>query len=103
MSEQLRLDGTEVPVDLTPVVYALTEVQRGILAMIGQHGFISSTQAGVIVHNHRGWCGFGGRSAPGEKSEACCGYASADGLEACKRLLKRNLVRREKPGRWVRP
>lgn len=102
MSEQLRLDGTEVPVALTPVLYNLTEVQRGILHTIGQQGYISSTQAGVIVHRARGACGFGSRSV-GEKSAACCGYAAADGLEACKRLMKRNLVVREKPGRWVRP
>lgn len=102
MSEQLRLDGTEVPVELTPVSQGLTEVQRGILHRIGEQGYISSTQAGVLVHIARGWCGFGSKNGPNE-GEACCGYACADGLEACKRLLKRNLVRREKPGRWVRP
>lgn len=102
MSEQLRIDGTEVPVELTPASQGLTEAQRGILHTIGEHGFISSTQAGVIVHNARGHCGFGSKSAL-TAGEACCGYACADGLEACKRLMKRNLVRRDKPGHWVRP
>jgi hypothetical protein len=102
VSEQLRIDGTEVPVALTPVLYALSDSQRGILHTIGEHGFISSTQAGVIVHGARGWCGFGSKSSMGG-GEQCCGYACADGLEAMKRLLKRNLVRRERPGRWVRP
>lgn len=102
MSEQLRLDGTEVPVELTPTSQGLTEVQRGILHMIGEHGYISSTQAGTIIHTQR--AASTPRITNPQYVEIMHRYAAADGLAACNRLAKRGLVQRgDKLGRWVRP
>lgn len=101
MSEQLRLDGTEVPLANEAAKTPLTPAQREILRHIGEHGHITSTEAGTIIHRQRQ--ASNPRITNPQYIEVMHRYACADGLEACKRLLKRNLVRREKPGRWVRP
>lgn len=101
MSEQLRLDGTEVPAGLTVAAYALTPAQREILAVIDENGHITSTEAGTIIHRQRQ--ASNPRITNPQYIEIMHRYACADGLEACKRLMKRNLLRRESPGRWVRP
>lgn len=99
---QLRMDGEEVELgDTFPVARrdgGLTPVQREILRSLP----IRSVEAGVIVHRHRGYCGYGAKGGSMEREDAlgCCPYAAADGLEACKRLAKRGLLRRTSPGRW---
>jgi hypothetical protein len=110
---QIRLDGTEVELNdefaVARSAMPLSPVQRLILASAP----IRSVEAGVIVHASRGHCGFGARGGrighvvdgkfvplDRPKGIACCAYAAADGLEACKRLAKRGLLRRVAPGRW---
>lgn len=96
---QLTTDGREVthpPPDFR--IAPLTRRQRQIVAYARNEGAISSTTAGVIMHSTRD-CSLKGRR-PGPKAIACCVYAHADGLSACKRLAKRGLLERTSPGRW---
>lgn len=102
MSEQLRLDGTAVPIVQSAAKSPLTPAQRAILAFVAEHGVITSTQAGTIIHTQRQ------ASNPhitnSQYVRVMHPYAAADGLAACKRLMKRGLVMRgDKLGRWVRP
>lgn len=95
---QLTIEGREVPHPVPRPNRAqnppLTEFQRAILAVIQDEGFVTSTRAGVILHKLRGSCGFGQKPHPGPDAEACCGYASSDGSDACKRLAKRGYLYR---------
>lgn len=78
----------------------LVASQRAILAHVAKHGSIRSIEAGVYAH--------GGRRSDhsyGYTGRGCCQYASKDGLEACKRLMRRGLLVRalDSPARWVAP
>lgn len=95
MSEQLVLCGGG-PVLAVADTRRLSGVQRAILRHVGEHGSIRSVEAGVFAHAGRrpdhsyGYSGLG-----------CCQYAAKDGLESCKRLLERGLLRRDVPGVWT--
>lgn len=86
---QLTFDGREVPV-VNPPKHPppLTHVQASIMERMRRDGSITSTAAGLIVHGEQTY-----RNR----------YASADGLEAMKRLQKRGLAHRDpaKLGRWL--
>lgn len=68
----------------------LAPAQHEILRLIQTYGAITSTQAGTIVHAHR--------EDRGKGKER---YRSSDGCDAMKRLKKRGLVRRARPGTWI--
>lgn len=103
---QITFDGREVPVPDTAAprtTAPLSELQRAVLAHIRDQGAITSTDAGVLVHVSRPApkgpaCAALRRANGGRK--ACCQYAAGDGLDVCKRLLARGLVRRTARGRW---
>jgi hypothetical protein len=102
---QLTIDGDE---EARRETKALTQLQQRILARIRDTGQIRSVEAGRMVHEARGkYCAsHGGARAHmnrGEDSLGCCAYASADGLDAMKRLTKRGLVKKVSPGIWVAP
>lgn len=92
MSKQLTIDGREVPAEglrsrrgQSPI----TPVQRAVLRYLKEHGSIRSVDAGIILFDIQG--------QPWRRQ-----YASADGLEVLKRMMKRGLVRRtDKRGVWV--
>lgn len=99
---QLRLDGSEV---VTPVVridrQPLSGAQHQILAHVRDHGYIRSVEAGVLAHRlskHPQHAQMYRHPGIG-----CCPYASTDGNEVCKRLMKRGLLRRDPTtrGRWI--
>ena len=110
---QLKIDGGEVSSEQARRTSragrlpGLNTAQREILNQIHEDGNIRSVEAGVIIHSHREFpCGrkVGAGSYTGPKTAGrigCCGYASADGLEAMKRLEKRGLVKRQVDGLWV--
>lgn len=84
---QLNFDGKEVPVLRRPKSNPpLTPAQREILRFAGKNRGIRSVQAGEIVHSMDRR-----RDAQIHRRR----YASADGLEAMKRLMKRGLVYRD--------
>jgi hypothetical protein len=91
---QLTIDGREVqhpaPAGTRPPLGA---AQREVMRHLGLFGHLTSTQAGVIVHDVRrakgGRCG---PQPPGDVSLACCIYAASDGTEVMKRLRKRGYV-----------
>ena len=96
---QLTLDGREVqhpaPTGVRPPLGA---AQREVLRHLGLFGSITSTQAGVIVHEQRrarqgyGGCGTGAKWRSEYTGAGCCPYASTDGTEVMKRLKKRGYV-----------
>jgi len=93
MVMQLTLDGKEVPHVRITAHSNLTESQREILRQLGARGFITSTEAGVIVHSFARNQTEVGRLARRK-------YAAADGLAAMYRLAARGLVVRVEPGVW---
>ena len=107
---QLTIDGREVshPPSTGDLRHhpRLTLLQLGILAHVQDHGFITSTEAGMLAHRFRGSCGTPGahrwqplRYYGGEgTSEACCGLAATDGSAACSRLARRGYLHRQ---RWL--
>ena len=95
---QLKIDGGETPVIAPARRYRLSTAQKAILRRLAEDGSIRSTDAGVIVHEHR-------RGATAQSLELDRKYAAADGLEAMKRLERQGLCRRdyERLGRWLQP
>jgi len=96
---QLTLDGREVqhpaPGTTRPPLGA---AQREVMRHLGLFGSITSTQAGVIVHEQRtarnGYrsCGIGAKTDSDYNGAGCCPYAVSDGTEVMKRLRKRGYV-----------
>lgn len=97
----MTLEGGEVPLEQVAAAprssWRPTGVQAAIMRKIAADGFISSTDAGVIVHESRG------RPCGGYLGGGCCRWASTDGLEAMKRLAAHGVVVRVVAGRWERP
>lgn len=134
MSYQLDLAGGSTPLaDLQPQrARGLTRQQHAILEHLREHGTITSTQAGRIVHGYRpmphwvqrlgpepGECprhaakrlanvvpaAAASDRWPGENATACCPWAATDGGPALKRMATAGLVARhpERRGTWVLP
>jgi len=98
MPTQLTIDGREV--DYADVAstrhgrgFAFTAAQREILRLLRLRGIVTSTEAGLVMHAHRGSCGFGARGH-GPRGNQCCPYCATDGLSAMRRLMQRGLVKR---------
>lgn len=70
----------------------LSATQRMILAHARDHGSITPARAGRILHEARRSCGSGAKGGRLEGREACCVYASSDGVEALKRLVTRGAL-----------
>lgn len=102
---QLTLDGRETrhpparPVKPRP----LSDGQQRIISVIKRRGQIRSVEAGVILHQMRGHCAFNTRPHNWPmRGQACCPYASSDGLAACKRMLERGIIiRGPRQGTWI--
>ncbi|MBA2742499.1 MAG: hypothetical protein H0U46_10860 [Actinobacteria bacterium] len=102
---QLTLDGREVqhpaPTGARP---PLGPAQREVLRKLA-FGSLTTTQAGVIVHDirrerGRGSCGFGAKNGQSDYSGlGCCRYASTDGSAVMKRLADRGYLERH-GGLW---
>lgn len=106
MSEQLALVPSGSPLDQHPQrrPTRLNGTQTAMLRHVRDHGSITSTEAGVILHQARGHCGFGGKGGrhTGEsRSKACCVYASSDGSMALRRLRDRVVLIKGPAGSWV--
>ena len=95
---QLGLDGSE---STHPVrkVRPLSARQRELVAYMRQHGDVSPTDVGVLMHQ--------GRERPcvirldfRRGRTSCCKFASSDGSDALRRLARRGIVERVKRGRW---
>lgn len=107
--DQLELIPGVRPHETLRTLPSLSRVQREILGKLHADGHITSTEAGVLMHRARRpfpdgstRCGFGAKGgASGPNAVSCCGYASADGLEAMKRLERRGLVVRDPAGGWA--
>jgi len=85
---QLTIDGREEMVSEStgfPRRARLGPRQRAVLRELGQRGSIRAVQAGRIVHEERGACGFGSRSGRYE-GLGCCAYAATDGSQLLKSL-----------------
>ena len=110
-SMQLTLDGSEVEhrnVSRPAAAVPLSDAQVEILKWIALYGWISSTQAGVILHAHAcdQWFAAHPQYDHPESRARYLGrrrpYAASDGGEALKRLAGRGLVGRVEPGAWRR-
>lgn len=104
---QLTIGGGEVPYSVAARSRSapLTEAQEDILRWIRLHGWISSTQAGVLVHAHgfpRDPWADGPDGTPGVERWRAerRRFAASDGLEALRRLSIRGYVVRVEPGVW---
>lgn len=95
-SLQLTLDGREVDhVQVVAERATLSDAQREILRHIRQHGFITATEAGRIVHAHRTDC------RCHHAGESCRSkWIASDGWDTLKRLAARGLVRRYRWFGW---
>lgn len=80
----------------------VTPTQDAILRYASTNGSVTPLQAGEILHRARGHCGSGAKGGPGDGS-ACCPYASSDGLEAIKRMIKRRQLIRVAKGIYTPP
>jgi hypothetical protein len=98
---QLTIDGGEVPVSHGRG-RVLGRNQREVLRRLALFSHMTSTQAGRVVHEMRGHCGFGARSTVGYAGLGCCEYASTDGSEVMRGLQERGLVEKE-GGLWWLP
>jgi hypothetical protein len=93
---QLTVDGREIP--LLPDGRIATRLrlgpnQREVMRRLGLHGSIRAVQAGQIIHQCRGRCGFGAKDRGREyRGLGCCRYASTDGSALLRRLEKSGLV-----------
>ena len=96
---QLTLDGGEVPVSRT--VARLGANQRAVLRKM-VFGSMTSTQAGVIIHERRGHCGFGAKDRGEYTGAGCCRYAVSDGSAVLVGLRERGFVEKE-GGLWWLP
>lgn len=101
-SWQLTLDGREVPAfgdEPTRRDAPMTDRQLAILDHLREHGSITPTEAGLIMHNatSSGCCRHG-RQLP--SGDGCCVFCSTDGSQAMKRLARRGLVYRPMVGVW---
>jgi hypothetical protein len=104
VSEQLALVPGGSPLDLGKP-RRLNDTQTAMLRHVGEHGSITSTEAGVILHQARGHCGFGGKGGRHDgdsRSKACCVYACSDGSMALRRLRDRGALVKSASG-WVLP
>lgn len=94
---QLTMDGREVR-HPAPTGPHLGSAQREVLRHLGLFGSITSTQAGVIVHEQRtarqgySGCGHGAKDHGTYTGLGCCRYAVSDGTEVMKRLRDRGFV-----------
>jgi hypothetical protein len=98
---QLTTDGGEVPAfgdEPTNPSAPLSQRQRQILAHLREHGAITPTEAGLIMHAP-GPSGECGRGLPSD-GDGCCEYCSSDGSAALKRLARRGIVHRPVVGLW---
>jgi hypothetical protein len=93
---QLTVDGREVPLlrdGRIATRLRLGPNQREVMRRLGLHGSIRAVQAGQIIHQGRGHCGFGAKSRGGGYGGAgCCAYASTDGSALLRTLEKQGLV-----------
>lgn len=102
---QLTIDGREVE-HPAPRSHAgpLSPVQVEILRRMATHGWISSTNAGVIAHAHReerkGRDFVRHVQLHGLRGDGCCRWAASDGGDVMKRLAARGLVERYERGVW---
>lgn len=96
---QLTLDGSEVPVSRTTA--RLGRNQRAILRTL-VFGSLTSTQAGRIVHELRGYCGAGAKSRGDYQGAGCCPYAATDGSDVMRSLRDRGFVEKQ-GGLWWLP
>ncbi len=95
---QLRLDGSEVPHEtVAQQREQLTDAQRMILRKIGEDGGIRPVDAGRILHSNRA----DDRHRNPDPGRACCKWASADGVDALKRLGRRGYIRHRRRGWWI--
>lgn len=103
LPDQLALLPGGPPVDRAGPRASTTPQQYKILARARADGVITPAIAGTILHEHRGHCGHGAKGGrhTGGKSSSCCAYASSDGLEALKRLVRRGLLAHTAKGRYV--
>lgn len=102
MSLQLDIYGGEAEIaDVNALQAPFTPSQREILLIIRQLGSITSTQAGKIVHAHRGGQLEHGCRRCKADSRGHCDFAASDGRDAMKRLRDRGIVRRPKAGLWI--
>lgn len=95
---QLTLDGGEEnPAGAVGRKAAsFSRAQREILRLARENGGIKPYEAGEIVHAHR--------SPPCRRcASGDCPYTSSDGVDALKRLAKRNVVERAAHGWYVLP
>jgi len=98
---QMTLDGGEVPVSHTRV--RLGPNQRQVLRKLALVSHMTSTDAGVIVHEQRGWHGFGAKDTGRPYVGAgCCRYASTDGSALMRSLRERGFVEKQ-GGLWWLP
>lgn len=104
MTEQLTLDGmpTLAPGPV-PNGDGLNATQREIIRIVRDEGLIRPITAGVLVHRARRGGGADDCDDPGYHGDGCCRYASTDGLEACKRLVRRGLLYKSARGEYSFP
>ena len=103
---QLTVDGREVPWQLATRV-PTRDAHRRILRHVGQQGTISSTEAGLIVHECRGNCAYQTmyRSREGlltDRGKGCCVYCATDGSRTLRTLERWGFVTRIARGSWGR-
>lgn len=95
-NSQLTLEGREIP--LLPDGRIATRLrlgpnQREVMRRLGLHGSIRAVQAGVIIHQGRGRCGFGAKASRYRGGGlGCCAYAATDGSALLKTLERQGLV-----------
>lgn len=101
MTEQLALDGVAGATAGPPADGSgLTATQREILRVVRVEGFIRPVTAGRLVHAARMFGGANPCRTDRPQDEGCCQYASTDGVEALKRLVRRGLLVRAERGRY---
>lgn len=104
--EQLTIDGGAVPHErVLAGEVGLSQQQRAILRWIRAEGFVTTTQAGRLMHSMRVPRGCPDRGGEGwnlsGRAEGCCRFCASDGLGAMRRLLARELVDYFTPGIWT--
>lgn len=104
---QLTLDGREVSMDSVAALPGVNigPTARAILSIVARNGFVTATDAGLIVHRDRppnhGAYDKERRKRP---SRQCCAYCSTDGTAAIKRMREAGLLARNPDGEgWVSP
>lgn len=95
---QLTTDGREIP--MSALTRHTEGVQRVLLRELVRYGPLRTSEAGRVVHAHRGHCGRRADFPQRTDVLACCGYGPIDGNRTLHRLANKGLVRRIKPGVW---